>query len=122
MRPFTIEIVDGKKKQGSDKLSIWYSIIIRLCCVQDKKSNDLNYEEVMGRFKTPGERVRYTALLRAFINSLDSMISVFTTPNLGVPVPSLGISFFKFCNFIRMGDCFFQRHTITPLTKFIYGI
>lgn len=69
MRPVTFEYKNGKKTQGSSKLSVWYSIIIRLCCVQDKKSNDLNYEEVIGRFKTPGEKVRYTALLRAFLNT-----------------------------------------------------
>lgn len=69
MRPFTLGIKDGKKVMGSHKVSIWYSIIIRLCCVEDKKSNDLNYEEVMSKYKTPGERVRYTALLRALINT-----------------------------------------------------
>lgn len=69
MRPFTLGIKNGKKVMGSHKLSIWYSIIIRFCCVSDKTANDLNYEEVMSKFKTPGERVRYTALLRAFINA-----------------------------------------------------
>jgi hypothetical protein len=69
MRPFTLGIKNGKKVMGSHKLSIWYSIIIRLCCVEDKKSNDLNYEEVTSKFNTPGERVRYTALLRAFLNA-----------------------------------------------------
>ena len=68
MRPFTIAY-KNKKLLGSHKLSVWYMIIIRLCCVEDRKSNDLNYEEVMKRFKTPGERVRYTALLRAFLNA-----------------------------------------------------
>lgn len=69
MRPFTLGVKQGKKVMGSHKLSIWYSIIIRLCCVDDKKSNDLNYEDVMSKLKTPGERVRYTALLRAFLNT-----------------------------------------------------
>ena len=69
MRPFTLGIRNGKKVMGSHKLSIWYSIIIRFCCVEDKRSNDLNYAEVMSKFKTPGERVRYTALLRAFLNA-----------------------------------------------------
>ena len=69
MRPFTLGIKDGKKVMGSHKLSIWYPIIVRLCCVEDKKSNDLNYEEVMSKYKTPGERVRYTALLRALLNT-----------------------------------------------------
>lgn len=69
MRPFTLGVINKKKVMGSHKLSTWYSIIIRLCCVEDKKSNDLNYKEVISRFSTPGERVRYTALLRAMINS-----------------------------------------------------
>ena len=54
---------------NSHKLSVWYSIVIRLCCVDDIKANTSNYNEVMKRFKTPGERVRYTALLRAFLNA-----------------------------------------------------
>lgn len=69
MRPFTLGIRNGKKVMGSHKLSIWYSIIIRFCCVEDKRSNDLNYESVISKFNTPGERVRYTALLRAFLNA-----------------------------------------------------
>lgn len=69
MRPFTLAVKDGKKVMGSHKLSIWYSIIIRLFCVEDKKANDLNYEEVISKFTTPGEKVRYTALLRALLNT-----------------------------------------------------
>lgn len=69
MRPFTLAIKDGKKVMGSHKLSIWYSIIVRLCCVEAKKANNMNYEDVMNRYKTPGERVRYTALLRALLNT-----------------------------------------------------
>lgn len=69
MRPFSLAVKDGSKKLNSHKLSIWYSIIIRLCCVEAKKSNPQNYEEVMSQFSTPGERVRYTALLRALLNA-----------------------------------------------------
>lgn len=69
MRPFTIGVKKGKKVMGTHKLSLWYSIIIRLCCVEDKKSNEVNYADVMEKLKTPGERVRYTALLRAFLNA-----------------------------------------------------
>ena len=71
MRPFTVAYKNGKKVSGNHKLSIWYSNIIRLCCVQDSPggSDGLNYLDVMSRFKTPGERVRYTALLRAFLNT-----------------------------------------------------
>ena len=70
LRPFTLAYKDGKRLMGSHKLSIWYSAIIWLCCREDKKTADgLNYDEVMSRLGTPGERVRYTALLRAFLNS-----------------------------------------------------
>lgn len=68
MRPFTITIQGGKRVLGSHKMSIWYSTIIRLCCPQDKAANELNYDVVMSKFSTPGERVRYTALLRALLN------------------------------------------------------
>ena len=67
LRPFTPTIQGGKKKLISNDMSVWYSVIIRLCCAQDKNSNE-NYETVMSRFKTPGEKVRYTALLRALLN------------------------------------------------------
>lgn len=68
MRPFTLTVQGGKRVLGSSKMSIWYSIIVRLCCPQDKAANELNYDTVMSKFNTPGERVRYTALLRALIN------------------------------------------------------
>ena len=70
MRPFTLAYKDGKKLMGTHVLSTLYSSIIWLCCPEDKKSMDgLNYETVMSKLKTPGERVRYTALLRAYLNS-----------------------------------------------------
>ena len=69
MRPFSLAMRGTSKKMNSHKLSVWYSIIIRLCCVDDIKSNTSNYNEVMARFTTPGERVRYTALLRALLNA-----------------------------------------------------
>lgn len=69
MRPFTITKKKDKVVSGSHRLSTWYSIIIRFCCVDAKKANDLNYELVMSKLATPGERVRYTALLRAFLNT-----------------------------------------------------
>ena len=68
LRPFVLKIQKGEKKSVSHDMSIWYSAIIRLCCVQDKAANELNYAEVMKKFNTPGERVRYTALLRALLN------------------------------------------------------
>lgn len=70
MRPFTLAYKDGKKIMGTHKMSILYSAIIWLCCKEDKKASDgLNYETVMSKLGTPGERVRYTALLRAFLNA-----------------------------------------------------
>lgn len=70
MRPFIISRASGgKKKSVSHQMSIWYSAVIRLCCAEAKDTNNQNYEVMMQRFKTPGERVRYTALLRAFINA-----------------------------------------------------
>jgi hypothetical protein len=68
MRPFTFQVKNGGKKLGSHKLSVWYSVILRLCCAQDKAANELNYQTVIDKFKTPGEKVRYTALLRAMLN------------------------------------------------------
>lgn len=68
MRPFTMQKKKDKVVSGSHKLSTWYSIIIRFCCIDAKKANDLNYELVMSKLSSPGERVRYTALLRAFLN------------------------------------------------------
>lgn len=69
IRPFVMEISkDGTRQLVSNGMSTWYSTIIRLCCVQDKAANELNYAEVMKKLSTPGERVRYTALLRAYLN------------------------------------------------------
>lgn len=69
MRPFNITRIGGKSNMITHKLSIWYSIVIRLCCPEADEKNNQNYNQVMSRFKTPGERVRYTALLRALLNS-----------------------------------------------------
>lgn len=66
MRPFSLAYKAGKKLV-THKLSVWYSSIIRLCNANSK--DDLSYSEVMSKLSTPGERVRYTALLRAYINS-----------------------------------------------------
>lgn len=69
MRPFRVARGAGKTNLVIHKLSIWYSLLIRFCCADANVGNKQNYNEVMSRFKTPGERVRYTALLRALINS-----------------------------------------------------
>ena len=69
MRPFSLVMRGGQKKMNSHKLSIWYSIVIRLCCADDVKSNPQNYVKTLEQFKTPSERVRYTALLRMLLNA-----------------------------------------------------
>lgn len=68
MRPFSLGKRGGSAQMATHKLSVWYSAVIRLCCAETSK-NPQNYGEVMERFSTPGERVRYTALLRALLNS-----------------------------------------------------
>lgn len=72
MRPFSLVVQGGKgggKKMIDNPLSVWYSILVSLCVPEDKSANPQNYEEVMASFDTPGEKVRYQALLRATINS-----------------------------------------------------
>lgn len=76
MRPFTVSM--GKKTQngtgGNSKklhiheMSIWYTVILRLCCPLCHDDAYSNYDDVMKSFSTPGERVRYTAVLRAMLN------------------------------------------------------
>lgn len=69
MRPYSLAIKGGKKKIHVHKLNIWYSIILHFCCPADTDKNSHNYNDVIKRFKTPGEKARYNALLRAMINS-----------------------------------------------------
>lgn len=71
MRPFTITKSTAKKKSlGNHPMTVWYMMLIRLCCPDaPRDSSHVNYNEIMESLKTPGERVRYTALLRAFINA-----------------------------------------------------
>jgi hypothetical protein len=66
MRPFGYQIKNGKKLEVSHKLSVWYQAIIRLCCAQCDTTE--NIEKVLASFSTPGEKVRYIALLRALLN------------------------------------------------------
>lgn len=69
MRPPSITRIQGKGKNiGIHKLTTWYELIVRLCCVEDLEAKTSNYARVMKMFSTPCERVRYTALLRAMIN------------------------------------------------------
>ena len=70
MRPFSLRMINGKKTMSNHKLTVWYSVVIRFCSKNaSKDANDTNYEDTIARFKTPGERVRYTALLRAMLNA-----------------------------------------------------
>lgn len=69
MRPFSLIVRDGAKKMIDNKMSIWYSMLINFCVPEDTQANPHNYNDVLSRFDTPGERARYRALLRAFINS-----------------------------------------------------
>lgn len=69
MRPFTLTIKNGVRVMGTHKLSAWYSSVIRFCCIEDKKSNAVNYEDAINAFSTPGEKARYNALLRAYLNT-----------------------------------------------------
>lgn len=50
------------------RLSVWYEVILRLCCSANLEAKTSNYDRVMKMLKTPGERVKYTALLRALLN------------------------------------------------------
>lgn len=75
MRPFSYsrkydpETKKMKSVEGVHKMSTWYGIIIRLCCAECEPDKVNNYLQVMEKFKTPGARVRYTALLRALLNA-----------------------------------------------------
>lgn len=68
MRPPSVTVQGRQKNIGIHKLTIWYELIIRLCCKEDIEAKTSNYGRVMKMLKTPGERVRYTAILRALIN------------------------------------------------------
>lgn len=69
MRPFTYSPKNGKSLMGIHRMSMWYGIIIRLCCAECHPDDQNNFNQVMNTFKTPGSRVRYIALLRAMLNA-----------------------------------------------------
>lgn len=69
MRPFTFMVKNGAKKLGSHKLSIWYSVLVSLMVPEASESNPVAYTEVMEQLESPGERVRYRALLKALLNA-----------------------------------------------------
>lgn len=68
MRPYSLTKRRGKKIMVIPPLTLWYEMVVALCCPDCIESNPQNYAEIMKRFKLPGERVRYTALLRQFLN------------------------------------------------------
>ena len=74
LRPFTFNYKNGKKVPDFHELNNWYRIVILLCC-SNNSSADNNKEleknkllNVLDEFKTPGEKARYIALLRAMLN------------------------------------------------------
>lgn len=72
MRPYTLKRGKGLKKQlVAGPLSNWYSAVIAFCSKVDygDDASECSYPLQMEKMKTPGQRVRYTAMCRAYINS-----------------------------------------------------
>ena len=69
MRPFVLSVQNNQKKLVSHRLSRWYSVLISFLVPEAVESNPVNYNDVMSQLTEPGERVRYRALLKAFLNS-----------------------------------------------------
>ena len=69
MRPVTIGYRGGKKTMCIHKLTSWYKMLVYFTVTDDVDANSVNYNDVMSQLKSPGERVRYRGLLKAFINS-----------------------------------------------------
>ena len=69
MRPFSFTLIGGQRKIGIHKLTTWYSIVLKFCCSKNRNANELNYDKVINSLGTPGEKVKYTALLRAMLNA-----------------------------------------------------
>lgn len=68
IRPFSFNYKEGKQ-MGTSKFNTWYSIVVRFCSKEDVSNKIENYSRVMASLKTPGEKVKYTAVLRALLNS-----------------------------------------------------
>ena len=69
MRPPSYTVKNGKPELGIPKLTTWYQIIMRFMCSANKDAKSFNYDTVLSQFKTPGEKVKYTALLRAMLEN-----------------------------------------------------
>lgn len=73
LRPFTFNYIDGKKVPDFHELNNWYRLVILLCSSSLQGSDDnegekFGFYNVMTQLQTPGERVRYIALLRTMLN------------------------------------------------------
>ena len=73
LRPFTFNYKNGKKVPDFHELNNWYKLVILFCCSNNQNSDDGEIEKfgflsVLDSFKTPGEKARYIALLRAMLN------------------------------------------------------
>lgn len=69
MRPFSYTVRNGSPEVGIPNLTTWYQIILRFMCPEDTDKNASNYNVVMSQFRTPGERVKYKALLRVMLEN-----------------------------------------------------
>lgn len=79
MRPIQLVSKGGKKKLHLYKISTFYRALIRLTVVED--TSPQNYNTVREGLKTPGEKVRYTACIRAFINSAKKIVTELLNPS-----------------------------------------
>lgn len=69
MRPPAIVRINSRSKDKHiPEMTIWYKNVVEFCSIRDTNSSSNNYNRVMKLLSTPGERVKYTALLRAFLN------------------------------------------------------
>lgn len=70
MRPYSLRRDPETKsaKLGLHRMQQWYKIVVCFCCTTDIDANPVNYTKVIESMKTPGERVKYTALMRSLLN------------------------------------------------------
>lgn len=79
MRPVQLVKKGNKTSLSLYKISMFYKGLIRLAVVEDDSPQ--NYNTVREALSTPGEKVRYTACLRAFINSAKKMVTELLNPS-----------------------------------------
>lgn len=68
LRPPSFVRKGSKSVLGTNRLNVWYRMVLTFCCAENLEAKSQNYDVVMEALDTPGERVRYTALLRAMLN------------------------------------------------------